>query len=154
MGQFFVVELKDKCIKPTAFYAKGMEDFMRQHNGFNFIIEFYRQDEQRSNQQNRFYWGPFLDSVIDCFRDLGRNICHSKEHKEAIHESLKNAFGLEFCHEVEHFNILTGEVRMEKKLSTTKMSTQGFSKYLEEISRFFAENYGWVLPIPDETKRT
>lgn len=95
--------------------------------------------KQRSNQQNRFYWGVVVPMVRDGFNEKGTELS-----LEETHEFLKYKFN-----STEFVNHDTGEC-LPVPISTTKLMTTGFMEYVEKIQRFAAEWFGIVIPDPGE----
>tara|TARA_Y100000593_G_scaffold83824_1_gene158344 strand:+ start:38543 stop:38929 length:387 start_codon:yes stop_codon:yes gene_type:complete len=81
-----------------------------------------REVSSRTNHQNRYYWGPVMDTLI--------NSGHFEGYfKNDMHDALKG-----------HFNIE----------STKTLTTQSFQEYLNEITIWAATEYGIDIPPPSE----
>lgn len=85
---------------------------------------------QRSNQQNRAYWGIVIEI-------LSREIGYSKDE---THLALKQKFA-------SYTDFLTGLTIME---STAKMNTKRFMEYYQDIQRWAAEFLNCDIPDPGE----
>lgn len=94
----------------------------------------------RSVKQNRYYWGVIVDTFRTILEDAGQSM-----HPSGVHEAL------------------AAEVGMLKKIafgfdgqpivytqSTTDLTTVEFENYMEKCRAFAAEQYGLVIPLPNE----
>lgn len=97
---------------------------------------------KRTQQQNKYYW------VV--MKLIGEYLGYTKDE---VHELFKEMF-LEFEEStiviekkvgVKGQNIIEKEIKVYP--STTKLNTQEFNQYIEEISRFMAD-LGFVVPPP------
>lgn len=89
-----------------------------------------KRKSQRSNRQNRAYWGIVIDILS---KELGYS-------KDEVHLALKQKFA-------SHVDYATGLIIME---STAKMSTKRFMEYYENIQRWAAEFLNCQIPDPNE----
>jgi hypothetical protein len=104
---------------------------------FITVEKFYK---KRSNPENSYYWAVVVLYFVQGWLEVtGEKITH-----EEAHNKLKDMFSKE-----ETPNIKTGEIMTTTK-STTKHSTVEFEEYLLECRRFIAENFGMVVPLPNE----
>lgn len=91
--------------------------------------------DKRSNPQNRYYFGIVVPLIQKGIKDMGTELT-----KEETHEFLKARFNVQ-----ELFNKETGEV-INIPISTTRLSKEQFSEYIERIQRFAAEFLSIVIP--------
>lgn len=94
---------------------------------------------QRSIPQNKFYWGLVVPMIQKGILDLGTELT-----KEETHEFLKARFNAQ-----EIVNSETAEC-ISVPRSTTALSKEGFSNYIEKIQQFAAEFLNIVIPDPNQ----
>lgn len=95
---------------------------------------------KRSDPQNRFYWGNFLASQIECFKERWGETYR----KEQIHEWNKaNFWG------TEHIIEETGEVIKIPGSSATQSKSE-WELTLENIRQWFRQNMDWEIGYPNE----
>jgi hypothetical protein len=93
----------------------------------------------RSTQQNRYYFGSVIPAVKEGLKEIGyREITTT----EQTHELMKFMFLKK-----QIVNENTGEV-LETIGSTTKLSTTEFNEYIDRISQFAAEFLGVEIMPP------
>jgi len=105
-------------------------------NGRPARIEAREHEDDRSLQQNRFYWGA-------CLRDISEQakIEGQRYTVDAWHELFRRQF---LGYEIEKVYV-AGRKRpvINRRLkSTTKLKVRGFSKYLDEVQAFAATELG------------
>ena len=83
----------------------------------------------RSNNQNRYYWSICLGMISE----------YTGHTADELHEYFKERF-------LPHKQVLDKSVVM----SSTKLKTDEFEKYLEDIRRFAAEKLNVIIPLPNE----
>lgn len=105
---------------------------MKQFEGKNIYVVLDEEKPTRSNNQNRYYWSVVVGTLSN---ELGYTV-------EEMHEVLKYKFlpKKEIDIKGEHYTIGT----------TTKLKTDEFEKYLEEIRRFALIDLGITIPLPNE----
>ena len=82
----------------------------------------------RSLSQNRYYWGVIIEILSN----------HFGYEKEEMHSALR----FKFLKKHEDTNLVTAG-------STAKLSTVGFTEYIDEIIRWAATEYQVVIPSAD-----
>jgi hypothetical protein len=95
----------------------------------NYHVVIRKQERQRSNNQNKYYW-----SVV-----VGMISAETGLTPDETHEALKMKFL------PKHHDLLP------TVKSTTRLSTIEFQAYLAEITMWAAEFLGLVFPDPDQT---
>lgn len=107
----------------------------------DWTIEIVRQRKTRSENQNDFYWGPFLDTLCDY---IGETIPEMdersrKEAKDQVHETLKARFlkVSEKSKMVRNPKNRRQYIRLKEKTTTTTLTTEDFERYLEAIRVYF-----------------
>lgn len=99
---------------------------------------------QRTNQQNKYYWGCVIPLVSDGLVNVGY-----KEFKdsELVHEYLKKEF---LTKKIGNEN--TGEF-LEVPGSTKELSTKDFNDFIENVAQWCAEFLGFALPEPSSQSK-
>lgn len=93
----------------------------------------------RSDPQRRFYFGPFIESQLECFNErLGEIL-----NKTQVHEFNKSNF---FAKEV----LADGGEILKIPQSTNEFDTMNWETALERVRQFFLINFEWTLPVPNE----
>ena len=100
-------------------------------------------EDERSVQQNRFYWGP-------CLREISEQAVKdgSKWSADAWHEAFKRVF---LGYEIVKVKV-AGRKRpttYRRLRSTTDLSVRAMSKYLDEIQAHAASEMGVRFSVPD-----
>lgn len=132
----FLLYISDHKIKNERSVAKS---FGQLSDG-KYMVKITRAN-QRSLQQNKFYWAVCVPMVKDGLRDMGYDAVRTESD---AHEVLKALFLKT------HFvNEKTGEA-IEYVCSTTKLSTVLFMDYIESIIRWAAEYLNVQIPFPGE----
>lgn len=115
-------------------------DAINSYEGRDLLISFEKPKKQRSNGQNRFYYGVVLPIVKSCLKNAGHVLSI-----EQTHDLIK----LKFLKETLFINESTGEV-VERIKSTTELSTSQFMEFLFEINQFTMEYFNTSIPEPNE----
>jgi len=100
-------------------------------------------EEDRSVQQNAYYWGPCLTEISEQAVKDG-----SKWSTDAWHEAFKRVF---LGYEVKKVKV-AGRKRptvIRRLRSTTGLSVRAMSKYLDEIQAHAASEMGVRFSVPD-----
>lgn len=97
--------------------------------------------KQRSNQQNRFWWGYIVPTVKDALREAGFDDIRTDQD---CHELLKAMF---FKKEI--VNVNTGEI-LTTVGSTTEATTVIFAERIAEIQKWASDYLGVVLLDPGQ----
>jgi hypothetical protein len=112
---------------------------IRRMEGKRLLIVIKEQKRQRSNKQNRYYFGVIVMMVTEMFREAGNYV-----GAEEVHDFLKEHVGN--LRQI----IVTPDGEVLKILgSTTKLSTQEFEVYMEKV-RAWAAGFGLIIPLPHE----
>jgi hypothetical protein len=111
---------------------------MQAFEGKRFIMRVKEYRKSRSLRQNRFYWGNFMQSQIDCFKERW-GYSYSKDQ---VHNWNKANFWAE-----EHIDETSGEV-VKLPASSTNFSTVEWELKLDVIRTWFHNTMEWELPVP------
>lgn len=134
----YQVEIDDKGFPHIRGKAKFLED-MSHFKGQTLIAEFRKPKKSRTLKQNSFYFGNFIQSQIDCFKEMwGENYS-----VEQIHTWNKNNV---FCEE--KIDEETGEV-FKMPQSSTKVGSKEWEDKLGMCRMFFQDKFNWTLPYPN-----
>jgi hypothetical protein len=103
--------------------AKAYGAHVRSLAGKHVEIYVQRRQQKRSHQANRFYWGYVLSEIADA----------AGYFKDEAHEALKFKFLRE-----------DGDGPLVRVKSTSDLSTEEFSLYVEQCMALGAQTYGIV----------
>lgn len=133
----YVVEKKDDgSWKGFAALKADLETFATGR----WMISIKKYRKSRSKRQNAFYWGNFMQSQIDCFKERWG---YSYDKVE-IHTWNKSMFWAE-----EHVDEETGEV-VRLPASSTEYSTTEWEEKMDLIRTWFMDTFDWPLPFPEQ----
>lgn len=108
-------------------------------------MEFIGVGKQRTDDQNKYYWGVVVPLTLAGFRLMGNDVHLSRSSDHLIiHEMLKDKFGFDDLNLVDR----NGEVHTIKK-STSAMDTKKFSQYVEDIRKWVHHNLSIDIPDAD-----
>ena len=119
---------------------KLIMDVIASFEGKVIEITIQKKRKQRSNPQNRFYWGV----IIPIWRNLLLNEWGEVHTNESTHEFLKMNFGYN-----ERVDESTGEIFRSPR-STTENSTVEMEEYHEVLRQKAFEMFEAVIPLPNE----
>lgn len=138
---FFKADVDDNG-KLSKIYQKSMfDETLKHYAGKTIRIKVAKWTKPRSLPQNRYYFGALIQQVIDALVDNGIN--RDELNVEVVHDLLKMKF-LKKELVSEH-----GEV-IEIVQSTSKLTTEEFSIYIDDIVRWCAETLSYVVYLPNE----
>lgn len=106
------------------------------------VIEISKKRKQRSNNQNKYYWGV----VVQEFRQGVLEMWGEHIDSQEAHEYLKL-----HCNFKEIINEATGEI-IKLPISTTESNTLEFEEYLEKCRKLIYEYFNVVVALPNEQK--
>jgi hypothetical protein len=95
---------------------------------------------KRSYLQNAYWWGVVIEMVYATFRGFGERIS-----KADCHEMLK----LKFL-EAHFVDPVSGEIAERYTRSSTDLTTVEFMEFIAQTQQYMAEQYGIVIPDPNE----
>ncbi len=104
-------------------YLAGLE-------GKRVELTLQKERNNRSNQQNKFYWAVVVEILAEYFGYT----------PEELHEALKYKF------------LLQHEDTLATVRSTTSLSTVEFMDYVDRITRWAATDYQIYIPDPNEVE--
>ncbi len=117
-----------------------MEETLLSFEGRQVTLILQERKTNRSNNQNRYYWGVVIPLVQAGLKDAG----YQRVTKDATHRLLKKMFLID-----EIVNPMTGEI-LSFEGSTADLSTKKFNGYVDEIAQWSAETLQLVIPDPNE----
>lgn len=148
----FTGKIKSGKIIPfeTAKYFKELE----KAEGKDIAFEFKVINSDRSQDQNRYYWGIVVYLLRDKLEELGYvsgDLVGDGDigplSSEEVHEFLKDKFA-----RIDIFNSETSEVIGTRSMSTKDMTKREFHVYIERIRRWAAEMLHLDIPDPESQK--
>lgn len=102
------------------------------------IGTFRKPVKQRTTLQNSFYFGAFIYSQIDCFKERWGEILDVKQ----VHDWNKSNI---WCEEK-----IVGDEVVKIPASSSEKSTVEWEERLEKCRQFFIFNFDWELPLPEQ----
>lgn len=118
----------------------AMKSDMRGFQTGRWTISIRKYRKSRTGAQNRFYWGNFMQSQMDCFKERWGYVYSKSE----VHEWNKANFWAE-----EHIDETTGEV-IRLPASSTDNSTTEWEFKMDLIRTWFMDKMDWPLPFPEQ----
>lgn len=115
---------------------------IRHFNGKDVIFTISKAKKERSNQQNRYYWGICLPLIQNGLLEATGEL----RTAENIHYRILLPL---FAPEIELVNKDTGEC-VNERLTSSEMTTTQFMEYIMEIQKWSAEFLGIDIPNPNE----
>lgn len=128
-GVNLTVPVADGKLAPSAGQQAMIDQFLRTREGKAVEVKLSRPVNSRSLRQNRFLWGVVYTTIAEATGNT----------TEDLHEHFKNQFL------PRRFVTLAGK-EMEVAKTTTALSVDEFSKYLEQLAAFAASELGITLP--------
>lgn len=120
--------------KMTIHHRPALEEWARQNPGRNILIKFEKRGAKRSSNQNRYYHGIVVQSVMLGLREIGYSLSHDETHF-----FLKQKFN-----PVQVPN-KHGEA-IELPGTTTELNKIEFSEYIERIAQWAVEYLSIEIP--------
>lgn len=141
MEHIFNVSEKGE-LKPIS--KKIFQDEMNFHKGKSIVISIKRYRNQRSNQQNKYYWGVVINLIKQVMFELGNEYTAEDVHCLCVSMFLSETKSIINNHTAE----VIGEVAVIK--STTQLNTTEFLEYIDKVRKWASEFF--CLEIPDPEK--
>ena len=116
----------DELVKAFKYAKRQLEN-----SKFGIFVDVTKKKQQRSLVQNNYYHGVLVAKI-------GMEVGYKKENYYQVHEALKE----KFCPEKE---TPLGMVKSTKMLNTAEME-----EYHNDIRLWFADEYDYELPLPNE----
>lgn len=120
--------------KITIHHKPALEEWARQNPNRNILVKFEKRGSKRSTQQNRYYHGIVVQSVMLGLREIGYCLSHDETH-----------FFLK-----QKFNPVqvpgNGGALIELPGTTTQLNKIEFGEYIERISQWAAEYLSIEIP--------
>lgn len=133
----FLAKVKDGGLKVSR--RSDFVDVLNSFEGKDIVITIDKKKNERSLQQNAYYWGVLIPIVQAALKDAGM-----KMSKEETHELLKFKFL-----QVEKVNESTGEI-LKFLGSSAELTTTGFMEFIADIQQWSAEYLNTQIPSPNE----
>lgn len=126
--------------KLPAHVYQSLVDLAATCEGKTLVISVRERKRIRSNKQNNFYHGTFIEAIQQHLLEAGHRVS-----PEDIHAGLRDAYAKN-----SYVVTLPNGAEFRVPASTTRLTTGEFEDYLTEIRAEFAQRFGWQLPIPNE----
>ena len=117
---------EDAALFKKAFYP---------HEGKRVDITVKRHRDNRSNNQNAYYFGVVVAMIGQAM---------GEDDMEAIHEVLKL--------EHNYYIATVGKKEIRVPMSTAELDTAAFEAYLERVRRWASEFLSLYIPLPNEVE--
>lgn len=124
--------------------GKKIRRELRLLSGTLIEVRFRRKRKRRSVQENNYYWGCIVQSLVEAFREWDAEMGWTAE---MVHEYLKQRF-LPLVREWSQTITPHGEV-IDEPLTTTKLTTVEAETYYEMCRKWAAE-MDVLIPLPNE----
>ncbi len=118
---------------------KKLSEVMQEQEGKRVLVTIETEKKNRSNEQNRFYYGVILPLIVSMFRDAGNTVS-----KDDVHEFLKLHVGKL----VKDIHDPDGE-SLPISRSSADLTTKEWEDWLTNI-RVWAAHFGVQVPLPNE----
>lgn len=124
-----------------------IRDWERMFKKYDEVRVIVRPDYRKvTTKEHRFYRGPFLDAVMDCFIEAGHPFQkYNTDDRETAHTFLKQGFGPK-----ENLHLPVPSPAENIPVSMSRWTTEETEKFMEDIRQWCAEIFGAVLPYPNE----
>ena len=134
----FTARVTDGRLPPA--YGQQLAALLRASEGRLLTITVTEATKGRTNNQNRFYQGPFVEAIRAHLLECGYRLS-----ADDVHAGLRDAYAKN------EFTItLPDGTPFRVPPSTARLRTVEFESYLEEIRAEYAGRFGWQLPFPNE----
>ena len=111
-------------------------------NGKDIVVTFSKAKKERSNQQNRFYWGVVIPLIQNGLLEVTGEL----RSNENIHYKILLPM---FAPLNELINKDSGEI-ISERLTSSEMTTIQFMEYILEVQKWSAEFLNIYIPNPNE----
>lgn len=118
----------------TIHHRPALMEWAHQNPGRNILVKFERRGAKRSTQQNRYYHGIVVQSVLLGLREIGYSMSHDE-----VHFFLKQKFNPVYIPNKE------GEA-IELPGSTTQLNKVEFGEFIDRIAQWSAEYLSVTIP--------
>ena len=120
---------------------KVWKQYTSKANG-HYIVQLIEKN-QRSHNQNSYYWGCVIPLMQDGLTDSGWNELNTPSK---VHEFLLEQFTRK-----ELVNHKTGEVK-SIRVGSSELTTTEFNTYIEMIQHYASEYLGIIVPNPNTSQ--
>lgn len=124
------IPVKDGELNPSFNQSQSMTGYLHSRNGQAVVVKFSRPVTRRSLNQNRLYWGVYLEVLAE----------HTGHSAEELHEIMKEMF-------LPRKLVAIGSREVEVRKSTTELSTDEFNLYLLRIEAWSSQEMGVTIPV-------
>lgn len=124
------IPVRDARLDPSPAQKLTISGYLRTRDGKAAVVTFSRPTTVRSNNQNRLYWGVVVQTIAT---ETGHT-------SEEIHSVLKQMF-------LPRRFVTVGKHEHELHKTTTELTTEEFSLYLEQIRAWASTELNINLPL-------
>ena len=103
------------------------------------IIEVQKLPLSRTLKQNKYYWGVVVKNVSECLNEAGYSV-----NDYDTHEIIKAKFNKKVVENKK------GLIDIETVCSTTDLSKEEFTKFIQRIQDWLIDNFNCILPSAEE----
>lgn len=120
---------------------RALANYISQHfRGREFTLTVKAKTSKRSNAQNAWHWGVAIPLIAD---HLGYD---RHEHDQLHYDLLSVRFGTKAIPPL----VPGAPPRIEPQRTSSDLTVQEFSDYMDWLVRYAAQEFGVVIPLPDE----
>lgn len=123
------IPVQDGRLVPSDGQKRTIAEYLHTRDGKAVEVKLSRPTNNRSLSQNRFYWGVVLTTIAES----------TGNSTEDLHLVLKDMF-------LPRKFITLGAKEVEVRKTTTDLTTDEFSKYLEAVAAWAASELGITMP--------
>lgn len=113
-----------------------ISSFLKKNSDYVVTINF-RVDKNRTNPQNKYYWGVVVPYITLALKEFG-----NETNNNLTHEFLKSEFNKKDICILDEVKTIVG--------STADLTTTEFIEYIEKCCRFASEYLNISIPPPPE----
>jgi len=121
-------------LRPSFQQDLALSGFLAKRDGKAVVVQLSKPVTRRATSQNSLYWGVHVKTLAE----------HTGYAPEELHEILKGMFL------PRHFKTV-GKIEVEVQKSTRELTAEEFSKYLEQIEAWAADELGVSIQAPART---
>lgn len=124
------IPVRDARLEPSPAQKLTIAGYLRTREGKAVNVTLSKPTQTRSGNQNRFYWGVVVDTIA---RETGHTV-------EEVHAVLKQLF-------LPRRFVTVGKREHELPKTTTELSTDEFTLFLEAVRAWASTDLGLTLPL-------
>lgn len=135
-----LVKLPDGGLAIRLTFGKALRRILKPFFGKKLLVSFEEQKYQRSKAANRWLWGVAYVTIAAWYRETqGERISKEAIHAYTLHVILDSR--------IEVKEMFGKEIMIIHEKSTSQMTVQEFSEFMETLVKHWAEK-GCEIPMP------